>query len=288
MKKFIVFSLIAIMAFAFVALSPSQAEDNQEANSDAAVMTTAANKDQNQIQARQQLMSSLEKILSPDQIKYFTNIIKDGNSLYGVRRMEMKASSTEDVKASTTATTTNGQNLVRQLEKIAAPWLVNQYEQIKKIGTALWGLKKMNMEQNGNQEANRASSTPKFISTTESACVIAAIKVKDAALTLNNETAATAFNSAISNRTTCQETAINATATATSSGEAIANQHNELKLCLKSFQEAVKSVKDKAAADHKAVWTAYQTSLKACGAASSSETLMVEDGGGDIFEGAME
>lgn len=57
--------------------------------------------------------SSLEKISSPDQIKYFRVMKQDKHSLYGER-----------------------------LEKIAAPQYSKQFNHIKAIGTALWGLRK--------------------------------------------------------------------------------------------------------------------------------------------------
>jgi hypothetical protein len=181
----------------------------------------------------------------------------------------------------------NANGLIKQLEKIAAPWLVNQYEQIKKVGTALWGLKKEGA--NKNQEQIKASSTPRYISSSESACVISAIKTKDAALKTNNEATALAFNAAITNRTTCQETAVNATASATTTTDLIKQQHSELQLCLQTFKETVTGIKTKAATDHKTVWTAYMNELKICGTATSTDaTLMVEDGGGNILDASME
>ncbi len=289
MKKLIAISLAAVMIFSFVALSPILAEQNQEQEQEQerereATTTATVKPESNDIKTRQ-LMSSLEKILTPEQIKNFTNIVKQGNSLYGVRKM---ASSTEvEHTASTTLEKNNGNanNLSRQFEKIAAPWLLNQYEQIKKVGTALWGLKKMDK----NQEQKKASSTPKYITAAQSACVISAIKTKDTALKTNNEATSLAFNNAISARTTCQEAAINATVAATSTPDLIKQQRSELQLCLQAFKESAHSVKEKAAANHKTVWTAYLNELKVCGSSTSAtEALMVEDGGGDILEGVME
>jgi len=200
------------------------------------------------------------------------------------------ASTTETERlASTTPKKVDGNanNLSSQFEKIAAPWLLNQYEQIKKVGTALWGLKKM--DANKNQEQKKASSTPKYITATESACVTSAIKTKDTALKTNNEATSLAFNAAISSRTTCQEAAINATVAATSTPDLIKQQRSELQLCLQAFKESAHSIKEKAAANHKTVWTAYLNELKVCGSSTSTaEALMVEDGGGNILEGIME
>lgn len=283
MKKIITISLVVVMIFSFAALSPILAEQEQE---NRPLTTTAVKQESNDIKTRQ-LMSSLEKILTPEQIKNFTNIVKQGNSLYGVRKV---ASTTETERlGSTTPKKIDGNvnNLSRQFEKIAAPWLLNQYEKIKKVGTALWGLKKMDV--NNSQEQKKSSSTPKYITAAESACVISAIKTKDTALKTDNEAASLAFNTAISSRTTCQEAAINATTAATSTADLIKQQHSELQLCLQAFKESTNSIKEKAAANHKTVWTAYLNELKICGSSTSTtETLMVEDGGGNILEGVME
>lgn len=294
MKKLIAISLAVVMIFSFVALSPILAEHNQEQEQERerereheSTSTTSVKMESNDIKTRQ-LMSSLEKILTPEQIKNFTNIVKQGNSLYGVRKM---SSSTE---VEHTASTTSGKfekndddakNLSKQFEKIAAPWLLNQYEQIKKVGTALWGLKKMDK----NQEQKKASSTPKYITSAQSACVISAIKTKDTALKANNDATTLAFNNAISARTTCQEAAINATVVATSTPDLIKQQRSELQLCLQAFKESAHSIKEKAVTDHKTVWKSYLNELKVCGnATSTAEALMVEDGGGNILEGVME
>ncbi|QQG52792.1 MAG: hypothetical protein HY931_00975 [Candidatus Falkowbacteria bacterium] len=289
MKKLLAISLAAIMIFSFVALSPILAEQEQEQEREQehkSTSTTSVKPESNDIKTRQ-LMSSLEKILTPEQIKNFTNIVRQGNSLYGVRKM---ASSTEAERVASTTPEKdkgNGNNLSRQFEKIAAPWLLHQYEQIKKVGTALWGLKKMDGDK--NQEPKKASSTPKYVTSSQSACVISAIKTKDAALKTNNDATTLAFNNAISSRTTCQEAAINATVAATSTPDLIKQQRSELQLCLQAFKESAHSIKEKAAADHKTVWTAYLNELKICGnSTSTAEALMVEDGGGNILEGIME
>ena len=241
--------------------------------------------EENRIEVRTQtLMSNLEKILTPDQIKYFTNIVKEGASLYGVR----KASSTNsEIKKPAATSTDASKGVVKRLEKIAAPWLVNQYEQIRKIGTALWGLKKGDSGEKQEIKEKVELKNQKYITLSESTCVIAAIKVKDTALQANNENAKLSFNNAIVSRTACQEAAINKTAMATSSADLIKQQKNELGLCLQAFKEVTVTAKKSTTEQHKAIWETYRNSLKSCNVSDSSELIMVEDGGGNIFEPAI-
>jgi len=270
------------MFFSLIALAPILAEDNTDDDNDSAVITTTAVKEESSDIKARQLMSSLEKILTPEQIKNFTNIVKQGNSLYGVRKLEMTASGTDALKSSTTVTVKDSQSLLKKMEKIAAPWLINQYEQIRKVGTALWGLKKENQEQ-----------ARVYINAANSACVLTVIQTKDEALKVNNEAAVTSLNAAISTRTTCQTAAINATAASASSTNMFVNQKTELNLCVKAFNESAASIKKETTTKHKAIWGTYKTGLKACQTtnttasstdSSTEDDLMIEDGGGSIFE----
>ena len=270
MKKTLI-ALTAIAATLTFAVAPLFAEDNQ------AVLTSATSTGLGEVRNHEDrpLMSNLEKIPSPDQIINFTNIMRQGNSLYGVHRPTSTASST----ASSTKP-----GLGRQLEKIAAPWLLHQYEQIKKVGTALWGFKK-----GTSTPEMKATSTPKnerFITSGEASCVITAIKVKDTAVKNNNDTTETALNSAISTRTSCQETAINSNTAATATPELIISQRKALALCLENFRTSNKNIRAEAKTRHQAIWNTYRDSLRSCQSASSSESaaLMLEDGGGNIFE----
>lgn len=273
------------MLFSLIALSPILAEDNQATQAAETTSAQEMNQESNNIRTRQ-LMSSLEKILTPEQIKNFTNIVKQGNSLYGVRRLATSTATTLESSTSTT-TMSSGNGAIKKLEKIAAPWLVNQYEQIKKVGTALWGLKKEKAEENHGDK--KSTSTPAiYISSAESTCVINAIKTKDAVLQTNNTNTVAAVNAAIAVRTTCQENAIITTAiTASSTAEMAANQRQELALCVQAFRGSAAKIKQDSATQHKTTWDTYRTDLKTCNA-SSSATIIVEDGGGSILEGLAE
>jgi hypothetical protein len=187
--------------------------------------------------------SSLEKIPSPDHIKYFNVLKKIGNALFGVR----KATSTPDIATST-------------LEKIGHPGLINQFEKIKKIGNALWGIRK------------KIAWAP--IGSEISACVATAIDVKDKALIARVTAAAVELNAALSTRSTCQQTALTATST----------QRDILNGCVKTFNEAHKAIKEASKKVQQESWNTYKISLKACQtiASSTSAVPMIEDGG-NIF-----
>lgn len=283
------------MLFSLVALAPILAEEEREQEQELKATSTIELKDRakdaeegaNDIKTRQ-LMSSLEKILTPEQIKNFTNIVRQGNSLYGVRKMAT-SSATFETSASTTITNRSNE-AIKKLEKISAPWLINQYEQIKKVGTALWGLKKEKIEE-GRENKLDASSSKVYVSGSESTCVINAIKAKDTVLQANNTSTVAAVNAAIATRTVCQEQAIVTTAVTASSTlsttEMAINQKKELNVCVKAFKESAAKIKKEAATQHKNTWEAYRTSLKAC-KASSSAAIIIEDGGGNILDGLVD
>ncbi len=97
----------------------------------------------------------LEKISSPDQIKYFRVMKKDQNSLYGIRleNMKMAAASNEviglekipspdQIKYFRVMKKDNSSLYGERLEKIATPQHIKLYKHIKAIDTALWGIRK--------------------------------------------------------------------------------------------------------------------------------------------------
>lgn len=189
---------------------------------------------------------NLEKISSPEQIKDFKIMKRIGNALFGTRKMALN----------------QAQVASSSLEKITHPGLINQFDKIKKIGPALWGIRK------------RATSTP-AISPEISACVAAAIDVKDKALMARVTAAAVELNTALSARSACQQAALASTSA----------QHQALNDCVKTFQAARKTIGEASRQVRKAAWDTYKVSLKNCRIATSSTAAvpMVEDGG-DIFE----
>lgn len=214
--------------------------------------------------------------------------------------LPINKSSAETNSASTTSQT--------KLEKIPSPQHINLYERIKKVGNALWGIKKANKE----QEKLEKISTPREISlfekvrkagnalwgirkkilyrvvTSETApCVIAAIETKDKALTDNNTNTVTKLNNAIVARTTCQKTALGT----------IDNQKQALDECVRIFRDAYKQIKEDSKKTHENIWKTYRDSLKVCVKTASgnpasstaennaiSQELNIDDGGGNIID----
>jgi len=225
MKKII--SLLIVFSFVFT-LAAFSAVKAVEETGDSANLTG---------------ISSLEKIPSPEHIKYFNVLKKIGNALFGTR----KATSTPDIATST-------------LEKIDHPGLINQFEKIKKIGNALWGIRK------------KIAWAP--IGSEISACVATAIDVKDKALIARVTTAATELNAALSARSTCQQTALTATSTQREVLNACVKTFNEAR---KTINEASKKVQQETWNTYKESLKACQAT-----ASSTPAVLMVEDGG-NIF-----
>lgn len=211
--------------------------------------------------------STFERIPSPDQIRFFKMIKKDGTALYGIRidKPAVAASSTKPVKATST------QN---KLEKIAGPSLVNLYEKIQRIGNALWGVKKDDVKK--EKDAPKASSTPRIITSDISACVISAIEKKDSALKNRLDVSNSDLKEIIDLRTSCQKSALNTTE----------KQLEYIQACNKTFRASHESILKASKESQKAAWTTYQSDLKACNVntASSTAPIMIEDGGSNIMD----
>ena len=298
MKKTIIWSLAIMMGLSLALIAPLSAEESADNAGATAVMATTTNAN-NDIKTRE-LVGGREKILSPQQICLYKDIVRHGNTLYGVARSEgeLAASSAncpaatpvlEKLKQLPEQARAQVKTATKQMEKIAAPWLVHQYEQIKQVGNALWGLKK----DSDKTPPTNATTTPPVVAPAQAyvqpanvACVINAIKTKDAALEANNASTTLALNAAVAVRAACQEVALNATVTASSTASTIVlmnQQKTAMSLCLQSFRESQAALKTQTVARHTEIWTAYKNALMVCQpAASSTPALMVEDGGGNL------
>lgn len=122
--------------------------------------------------AQESNAQKLEKISSPDQIKNFTNIKKEGNTLFGIK--------------------------LQNLEKIVHPSELNLFEKIVKIGTALWGYRKISPAHLG---------TAKLTAETVS-CLKPVIDQKDAAVTASLASSSQLLINATNARNACQKTAL--------------------------------------------------------------------------------
>lgn len=272
MKKLLIMAMLFAIAIAGISFSSVQAEENslptQVEDDVEAEELKAEPRESKPVPTlytnNNSATSTLERILSPDQIRFFKMIKKDGNALYGVRIDKPEAALNKPVKATNTAVKTDDKQ--SKLEKIAHPSFLNLYEKIQRLGNALWGVKK---------DAPKASSTPRVITADISACVITAIEKKDNALKARIETSNTELKSAIDARTSCQKNAFSSTV----------KQFEALKICNDVFQKSHESILKLSKEAQKSAWTVYQTELKACGANSATSTpIIIEDGGSNVME----
>jgi hypothetical protein len=224
--------------------------------------------------------SELERILSPEHLKEFRVMKRVGDALYGIRLNAVDAA-TSTSSPLTIATTTS---VNQKLEKIESPEFVHEYEQIRRIGTALWGLKKAEANISKGEDQGIGSSlalatiTPDMIS-----CVSIAITAKDQAVIAEVNAAATSLTAAITARGTCQQAALQTTG----------NQATALNNCVQVFKAASRQINQVAQQAQQEAWTAYTNSLKTChvggtvststpATAGQSNGLMIRyDGGGD-------
>jgi len=293
MKKVIILFLAVILGLSFVMVAPLSAQD----------ATTTATVTSNAVDTRV-LVGGREKILTPVQICLYKDIVRHGNTLYGVKKSETEISQMSTTTCPVAAPILEKFNklpeqataMVRQLEKIAAPWFVHQYDQIRQVGTALWGFKKETATSTPNTTPNQTSTTTPttipmvqtYVTPEKAACVISAIKVKDLALINSNASTIEALNNAISARTLCQETAINLTASTTATSTASTTlrlmQKEQLMACNQTFQTVFAALKTAANNRHVSIWTTYRNALKACQPVTTeSPDLIIEDGGGSLF-----
>lgn len=299
MKKTIIWSLAVIMGLSLVLIAPLSAEEGADNAVTAIKATTSANVN-NDIKTRE-LVGNRERIPSPEHICLFKDIVRHGKTLYGVKKSEGELA-VSSAACSTTAPVLEKlkqlpeqaraqvQTATRQLEKIAAPWLIHRYEQVRQVGTALWGLKK----ESANTPPSNATTTPPIVNPAQVyvqpnnvACVIDAIKTKDAFLENNNATITATLNAAIKIRTACQEAALLVTENASSTVSAtvlINQQKTAMNLCLQAFRESFAAAQEAAKARHAVIWETYRNALRVCqSAATPTPALMIEDGGGSLF-----
>lgn len=228
--------------------------------------------------------SELERILSPERLKEFRVMKQVGNTLYGIR-LNVAGSAASTSSSSILATTTS---VNQQLEKIESPKFVHEYEKIRRVGNALWGMKKAEANssegdnEGDNQDTNSslalATITPEMVS-----CVSSAINAKDQAVIAEVNAAAASLTAAITARGTCQQAALQ-----TTGSQAVA-----LDSCFQVFKTASRQINQVAQQAQQEAWIAYNNSLQSChvGGTVSTSTpitagrfkgLMIgHDGGGD-------
>ena len=98
---------------------------------------------------------NLEKITKPEYVKYFNEIRKIGNDLFGIRKPQA-ATSTTTIALSTST-----------LQRIPSPAHISLFEKIVKIGQDLFGVKKNNSENKATTTPTTATSTLERIASPE-------------------------------------------------------------------------------------------------------------------------
>ena len=200
---------------------------------------------------------TLERILSPDQIKNFRVMKNEKGVLYGIRLQTQNKAEEKQGKT---------------LEKIPAPQYINQYQNVQRIGNALWGIKKQTT-------GNTAASVNKMATVTANIrnCVMTAIDKKDEALKariVNNNNDLTKL---ITTRNSCQRQAL----------QTELNQKLFLDICARDFQASSKEAANRNKEEQNKIWQNYREQLKACLPEKdvvAGQDLLIEDGGSGFLE----
>ena len=206
-----------------------------------------------------------EKISSPDQIKNFQSIKKEGNSLFGIRKSEQKKEQPNKANPAQSGNALNGNS---NLEKISSPADIPLFEKIEKRGNALWGVRK-----DGGTKYVPVYVTPEAVQ-----CVKDAMDKKDVALKAATTKHDASVLAALDTRNVCQKTALSQITAQT--------QFDTNKTCVNNFLVGLKEI-NKIGTDEKGVAKkVFVADLKVCTAllGSGSQDIMIEDGG-DIVEG---
>jgi len=198
---------------------------------------------------------TIEKIPSPDQIKNFEMIRKDGNSLFGIRKVSPAAQA-------------NIANNNSSLEKISRPEEISLFDKIVKKGKALWGVRK------------NIVPRPVYITPAAAQCVKTAIDKKDTTLKTIITSHSQELVTAIDARNVCQKAAIDKTTAK--------EQFEANKVCINVFQKGMKDISVATEKEKNEVQKIYRTDLKACSLLQTSgtststkqtnEEIKVEDG----------
>ena len=301
MKRNMAFALIFIFIFSLAINLPVKAEEERALTATTTLATTSAPlitnfKDIKPEDRAKIDTSKLEKIPSPEYIRYFSHIIKKEGVMYGVR-IEHKATATEAIKK------TEERKATSSLEKIPSPDHVKFFEKITKIGNALFGIKKegikatttiaTNLEKItsldqvklfdkvtkiGNDlfgmRKNTVNKLPEM-STTTIACVSAAIDAKDNGINIVLSVSAADVLTSITVRGTCQKAALNLTDT----------RQEAVNACNKTFSENVKKVNESTKERQKTIWDTYTKALKECSTKNTNgANIIIEDGGQNSAE----
>lgn len=184
----------------------------------------------------------------------------------------------------------------QSLEKIPHPDYIKYFQEIQKIGSALWGVrktettkptsernssdkkvaetsKKTNEKEVKKTERKPEVKPPVKIDASIAQCVKAAVDKKDTTLKASLLTYQTAVITAIDARTTCQKVAIDLT---TATDQQAAN-----KSCIETYHRSVWNALNTLKSAKEAGWRTFRTDIKACGGQTTDTSkgeVLVEDG----------
>lgn len=176
MKKILIFSMVFSLAFATIGLAMAEEQPQAE--------TRTIQETPNLIAPSPTASGEqLEKILSPKDITFFEKIKKIGNALFGIKKKnagkqaEVKKQEEPAAEVSGSAEeTAENLNLILSdsgnggEEKIFSPNDIKLFEKIKKVGNALYGIRK------------KTVLKPLFIKPENAGCIKSALSVKGTSL----------------------------------------------------------------------------------------------------------
>ena len=212
----------------------------------------------------------------------------------------------------TTATQT-ATNATTSLEKILSPDKINLFDQIKKIGNNLFGIRKATstlLKIESNKSTTTSAIMKRVTDKTGLEKIVSLDQVKffEKVTKIGNDLfgvrkkGANVLPAMSADTITCVSTAIDAkdakisealttatseiTAAITTRGTCqkaalalTSGREDAIQACNKTFQTAVKTANDKAKKSQNEIWTTYKTDMKACSTTASSTAIMIEDGG---------
>jgi len=224
----------------------------------------------NLITATSSIGQRLEKILSPDQIKFFDNIEKVGSTLFGIRKQtQQDRTSRVPQQTDQTPTSDSGANaenpnlftatssIGQRLEKILSPDQIKFFDNIEKVGSILFGIRK------------NASPKPVFIEPTSASCVKDAINKKVASLKTAMSNRDQANLALLDTRTACELAALDKT---TAQDQSDANQ-----LCISADQKAKADNETSFMKTSEAIRKTFQAEVKQCIGTSNNTVTINSD-----------
>lgn len=207
----------------------------------------------------------LEKISSPEQIKDFKVIKKEGNTLFGIRiqKLEDGVKKLSDRLASSTNKIEVVKTEAKKLEKINGPWETNLFEKIKQIGNALWGYKKELKDNLGTAQLTSDVVT----------CLKVTIDKKDTAVQTSLASSSAKLIKSVNDRNICQKASLDLLNTQ--------DIIKAFKACTENFNIAVKENKTSVKKSRDEAWKTYQQEVKACYRAGGATTTVELKGMGE-------